>query len=514
MKRDILIAIVDDDERLAANIQDILEMEAFSVEVAHSGRAGLNLCREKSFDLALVDIKLPDMPGPILVKELTRIAPETEYIMITGYASLDSAIASIEENKVIGYEIKPLNMDRLVSLVRQVIRRKQAEEEKKNLEVKLRQFQKMEAIGTLAGGIAHDFNNLLMGMQGRVSLMQMGKDASHPDSEHLKVIEDNVKSAADLTKQLLGFARGGKYEVKPTDVNEVVNKSADMFGRTKKEIKIHRKSQKEIRTVEVDQGQIEQVLLNLYVNAWQAMPGTGEIYLETENVSLDASFVKPYGVKPGRYVKISVADTGVGMDKATQQRIFDPFFTTKKMGRGTGMGLASAYGIIKNHDGIIHVYSEKDKGTTFNIYLPATDAKGTAQRAESESRSEILRGTETVLLVDDEEMIIDVGQELLTTLGYTVLLAKSGREGIEIYKKNKDKIDMVLLDMIMPEMSGSETYARLKEINPDIKVLLLSGYSINGPAKEILARGCNGFIQKPFSMKNLSQRLREILDKE
>jgi len=211
-------------------------------------------------------------------------------------------------------------------------------------------------------------------------------------------------------------------------------------------------------------------------------------------------------------VKISMADTGVGMDKATQQRIFDPFFTTKEMGRGTGMGLASAYGIIKNHEGIINVYSEKDKGATFNIYLPATDAEGITQRAESERRSEILRGTETVLLVDDEEMIIDVGQDLLETLGYTVLLAKSGREGIETYKKNKDKIDMVLLDMIMPEMGGSETYERLKEINSDIKVLLSSGYSINGPAKEILSRGCNGFIQKPFSMKDLSQKLREILD--
>jgi CheY-like chemotaxis protein len=244
------------------------------------------------------------------------------------------------------------------------------------------------------------------------------------------------------------------------------------------------------------------------------MSGTGEIYLETENVSLDTSFVKYYGIIPGRYVKISVADTGIGMDEATRNRVFDPFFTTKEMDRGTGLGLASAYGIIKNHDGMINVYSEKGKGATFNIYLPATDAEDIAQRTESERLSEILKGTETVLLIDDEELIIEVGRELLEELGYTVFLARSGKEAIETYKKNKDEIDMVLLDMIMPEMDGGETYNRLKEINSDIKVLLSSGYSINGQAKTILPKGWNGFIQKPFDMKKLSQKLREILDKE
>ncbi len=211
-------------------------------------------------------------------------------------------------------------------------------------------------------------------MQGRTSLMLMDKDSTHPDFEHLKGIEDYVKSAADLTRQLLGFARGGKYEVRPTDLNELIKKSSRMFGRTKKEITIHPKYQEGIWTVEVDQGQIEQVLMNLYINAWQAMPGGGELYLETENVTLDENYIKPYDVEPGRYVKVSVTDTGVGMDEATRQRIFEPFFTTKEMGRGTGLGLASVYGIIKNHGGFINAYSEKGEGTTFNIYLAATEA--------------------------------------------------------------------------------------------------------------------------------------------
>jgi two-component system cell cycle sensor histidine kinase/response regulator CckA len=382
----------------------------------------------------------------------------------------------------------------------------------KKLEAQLQQMQRMEALGTLGGGVAHDFNNLLMGIQGRTSLMLMDKDSSHPDFEHLKGIEDYVKSAANLTKQLLGFARGGKYEVKPTDINELVKKSSNMFGRTKKEIKIHGKYQKDVWTIESDQGQIEQVLMNLYVNAWQAMPGGGELYLQTENVSLDEDYIKLFGIEPGRYVKISVTDTGVGMDEATRQRIFEPFFTTKEMGRGTGLGLASVYGIIKNHGGFINVYSEKGEGAAFNIYLPASESEVRGRRPEVSE--DVRHGDETVLLVDDEDMIIDVGEQLLQKLGYEVLIARSGKEAIEIYEKDKDKIDIVILDMIMPDMSGGDTFDSLKETNPEIKVLLSTGYSIDGQATEILNRGCNGFIHKPFNMKQLSGKLREILDKE
>ena len=379
----------------------------------------------------------------------------------------------------------------------------------KKLEAQLQQAQKMESLGTLAGGIAHDFNNLLMAIQGRTSIMLMRKDSSHPDIGHLKGIEDNIESAADLTRQLLGFARGGKYEVRPTDLNELIKKQNRMFSRTKKEVTIRGKYEKDLWSVEVDRGQIEQVLMNLYVNAWQAMPGGGNLNLETENVTLDENYVKPFSIEPGRYVKISVTDTGVGMDKATQKRIFEPFFTTKEMGRGTGLGLASAYGIIKNHGGFIDVYSEKGHGTTFHVFLPASE-KEVAE--EKKSDGDTLRGSETVLFVDDEDMIIEIADELFKELGYKVLIARSGKEAIETYEKNKEHIDIVLLDMIMPDMSGSDTYDRMKEIDPDIKVLLSSGYSINGQATVIMDRGCNGFIQKPFKMKELSQKLREILD--
>ena len=382
----------------------------------------------------------------------------------------------------------------------------------KKLEIQFQQAQKMEAIGTLAGGIAHDFNNLLMGIQGYISLMLFNVDRSHPHYENLKRIEDHVRNGASLTSQLLGFARRGKYEVKPADLNEILQRSSEMFERTRKEIKIFRKFQKDIWPVEVDRGQIEQVLLNLYVNAWQAMPEGGNLYLETKNVTLGPDDAKPFWLQPGKYVKVSVTDTGVGMEERMQQRIFEPFFTTKEMGRGTGLGLASAYGIVKNHGGFINVSSEIGHGSTFNIYLPPSErALKDAKKIYSE---EIPRGTETVLLVDDENTITEVIEKALTMMGYKVFLASDGEKALEVYRKNQDAIAVVILDMIMPGISGGKTYDLLKEINPGVKVLLSSGYSEDGEAARIMSRGCDGFIQKPFGIKELSQKIREILDKK
>jgi CheY-like chemotaxis protein len=241
------------------------------------------------------------------------------------------------------------------------------------------------------------------------------------------------------------------------------------------------------------------------------MPGGGDLYLQSENVSFDQNHAKPFGVEHSRYVKLSITDTGAGMDEATRRRIFDPFFTTKEMGRGTGLGLASVYGIVKNHGGVIEVKSQKGEGTTFTIHMPASD-KEVIEEKEVSGEALIFKGTETVLLVDDEDRIVDIGEKTLKYMGYKVLIARTGKEALERYKKNPAGIDIVILDMIMPEMGGGEVYDRLKEINPHVKVLLSSGYSINGEATEILERGCNGFVQKPFSMKELSQRVREILD--
>ncbi|MCX5819457.1 MAG: PAS domain S-box protein, partial [Deltaproteobacteria bacterium] len=328
-----------------------------------------------------------------------------------------------------------LNNARLYDQVKQELaERTRLEAERDLMQAKLLQIQKMEAVGTLAGGIAHDFNNLLMGIQGYASLTLLDLDPSHPHYERLKRIEEQVQSGADLTKQLLGFASGGRYEVKPADMNDILKKSSSMFGRTKKEITIHRKYGKDLSAVEVDRGQMEQVFMNLFVNAWQAMPGGGEIYLETEDVLLNDEQAISYAIKPGRYVKITVTDTGTGMDDKTRERIFDPFFTTKEMGRGTGLGLATVYGIIKGHGGMIHVDSEPGHGTTFNIYLPASEREVIGKKTET---GDIARGAETILLVDDEKMVLEVSREMLESLGYRVYAAGSGQEALAVYMEKR-----------------------------------------------------------------------------
>jgi len=397
----------------------------------------------------------------------------------------------------------------IYGIIRDITQRRRDEEEKKVLENRLRQAQKMEAIGTLAGGIAHDFNNLLMGIQGNISLLLMRCDPAHPYYDRLKKIEGHIENGSKLTSQLLGYARKGKYEAKPIDINHVVEETVQTFGRMKKQIRFYFNLAPDLDPVEADASQIEQVLINLFLNASDAMPGGGDITVTT-NMVHDIRFKSlTHDPRPGRYVLTSIRDTGVGMDGKTKERIFEPFFTTKEMGRGTGLGLASVYGIIKGHNGYIEVESEVSAGTTFHLFLPASEKK--IEKTAPGTSELILKGCETILLVDDEEGILEIGRSMVETLGYQVMTAHSGGEALDIYTAQQNRIDLVLLDMIMPGMNGGKVYDRLKSINPRINVLLISGYSIDGEAKEILARGCNGFMQKPFKIEALSRKIREIL---
>ena len=388
---------------------------------------------------------------------------------------------------------------------------RKAEEEKKNLEARLHQAQKMESLGTLAGGIAHDFNNLLMGIQGNASLMLLDYDSNHRHFSKLKNIEEYVQRGANLTSQLLGLARSGKYEIRSTDLNVLVQSSSEMFNRTRKEITIHRKFQDDIWIVGIDRGQIGQVLLNIFINAWQAMHGGGDLYIETENVFLNEDYVRPYSVQPGKYVKISIADTGIGMEDSVRQRVFDPFFTTREIGRGTGLGLASSYGIVRNHDGIITVESDLGKGSTFCLYFPVSENTAIQEKAVSRN---LVKGNEKILFIDDEEMVIDVGKHMLDRLGYEVVTANSGREAVEIFRSNYPSIEMVILDMIMPDMGGGETFDQLKDINPQVRVLLSSGYSINGQATEILNRAVPDSSRSRLISMNCLKRSEKSLTPE
>lgn len=375
-------------------------------------------------------------------------------------------------------------------------------------EAKVRQSQRMESLGKLAGGIAHDFNNLLMAIQGNASLILLGKKQTDPEYARLKNIEEYVKSGSELTRQLLGFARGGKYESKATNMNEVIRKSAELFGRTRKEIQIHAKYHDDLWSAEVDRGQMDQVLMNLYINAWQAMPGGGDLFLETRNAFIENACFMGHKVPPGEYVEISVSDTGEGIDPEILTHIFEPFFTTRESGRGTGLGLASVYGIVKNHSGFIDVQSIRGEGSKFTIILPACKQK---LATDETFQKEVRQGKETILLVDDEEMVLDIGKDMLEALGYTVFTAGSGASALECLKEYERNIDLVILDMVMPGMNGGNTYNCIREMKHDVKVLLSSGYSMDGQAAEIMKQGCDGFIQKPFHIGELSRRLGSLL---
>jgi len=390
--------------------------------------------------------------------------------------------------------------------------RKKAEEEKENLQEQLFQSQKMESIGRLAGGIAHDFNNILTGIMGYAELLKMTfRDLSTLEGEAADVILKNAERATDLTKQLLGFARKGKYNPLPLNINDLIRDTVIISEKIfEKNIKVNFDLTKNVNIIEADKIQIDQVLTNIFINAKDAMPMGGDITVKTENVYIDEEFAKKYPeLESGKFVKISIADTGIGIPDEVRKHIFEPFFTTKGLGKGTGLGLATVYGIIKNHNGHVFCESEPGRGSTFTIYLPVSEK----EIQEVFHYKDIIKGKEKILLVDDEESIRNIGQKQLENLGYKIILAADGKEAVKIYKEKKGKIDLILLDIIMPESGGKETYRELKKINPDIKVIVMSGYSQDEKANEIMNDGALGFIQKPFKIHELSKIIYEILKK-
>jgi len=381
----------------------------------------------------------------------------------------------------------------------------------KKLEQQLLQSQKMESIGTLAGGIAHDFNNILGGILGYASFMKTKMDEGHPFSGYIDTIESGAMRAAELTSQLLAFARGGKYETRPIDLNRIVDETLKLLGRTlDKSIEIDSRLYPELPTVEADAGQMQQVLMNLCVNAGDAMPGGGRMLIETNLETLDKRYAEKHmEAKPCEYVVVTITDNGIGMDKETIHRIFEPFFTTKDEGKGTGLGLSMVYGVVKNHGGFIDVDSEPREGSTFKVFLPVS---GKTEVRRSTETDKLAGGNELILVADDEEPMRRLAREILEAYGYRVLLAEDGVEAVEIIRGQNGEIDLVILDMVMPKMGGRETYLRMKETHPLIKVLLSTGYSRDEKAQEILDSGAMGFVQKPYHVDSLLSAVRDVLD--
>lgn len=388
--------------------------------------------------------------------------------------------------------------------------------EKKILEAQLRQAHKMEAIGTLAGGIAHDFNNILQAISGYTELLFMGKESGDPDRSKLEAIEKSLQRASDLTKQLLIFGRKVESKLRPMNLKQEVVHVSNLLGRTiSKMISIELYLAENVKSINADPVQLEQIILNLGINARDAMPDGGKLIFETENVILDEEYCKAHlGATPGEYTLLSVSDTGHGMDKKTLGHIFEPFYTTKEMGKGTGLGLAMVYGIVKSHRGYIMCYSEPGQGTTFKIYFPVDQSQAEERKEAKKEAVEMLGGTERVLLVDDEKTVLDTGKGILEHFGYTAITAESGERAIEIFERKKDHIDLVILDIGMQGIGGHKCLQKLLEIDPKVKVVISSGYSAKGKVKETLESGAIGFIGKPYRLTDMVKQVREIFDKD
>ena len=390
---------------------------------------------------------------------------------------------------------------------------KRAEKERENLQAQLFQAQKMESVGTLAGGVAHDFNNLLQAMRGNIEMLLQSKSADHPDARRLQTVTKSMDRAASLVRQLLFFSRKIEFNKVRVDVNREVRDVVQILNRTiPKMITLELHLESAVWIVSGDPVQVEQVLLNLASNAVDAMPGGGRLVIETGNVVLDEDFVKKHpGSIAGSFVLLSVTDTGYGMDKEVLGHAFDPFFTTKEVDKGTGLGLASAYGIVKAHGGYIQCYSEPGEGTTIKIYWPAVqDNEGMTKESSQETSPE--GGSETILVVDDDPQIHELTAEALEMLGYRVRLAGSGEQALEIYQEHQSAIDLVLLDLNMPGMGGHRCLKELLRINPAAKVVIASGYSAHGQGKAALSSGAKDFIGKPYQLKELAAMVRKVLN--
>ncbi len=387
--------------------------------------------------------------------------------------------------------------------------------DKKRLEAQILQTQKMEAVASLAGGMAHNFNNILVGIMGYAEYLLAKKDKEDPDYKALTTIYEGTVRASELTRQLLNTARAGEYYPQEINLNDIIKKLLPLIqGTFDKSIEIKTDLAANLAPIEGDAGQLEQSLLNLAINARDAMSSDGVLTFKTKNQHLDERFVKNHlDAGEGDYVLLSVSDTGHGISPQIQGRIFEPFFTTKEDKGGTGMGLCSVYGIVKNHKGLITVASDVGKGATFTLYFP------TGSEKVEETQWPVLKKrkgkkNELILLIDDEPVVREMWGDFLNTLGYRVITARDGKEGIGVFEQNRDQIDLVILDLIMPRLGGKETLIRIKEINPDIKVIITSGYTEYEKMREMLGKKTVGFIPKPSQLAEISLKIQEVLHKK
>ncbi|MBT3379232.1 MAG: response regulator [Lentisphaerae bacterium] len=462
--------------------------------------------------VVFIDGVLPDGNATDLLSDDAAVGT-APVILMAPDDSLSAAIAGIKAGATDCLVKADISPDGVLKVIEKSLRERANMAEQKAVEEQFRQTTKMQAIGELAGGIAHDFNNLLGGILGEANMLTFEYPPDSAAHKAAKSIELAATRGADLTRQLMGFARRGKYRVEPVSLHATIQEVVSLLGRTiPKSIRITLDLGADHATVQGDPSQMEQVMLNLAINARDAMPKGGVLTFRTDVTDLDEKQCQAHpGSSPGQYLEIMVEDNGHGMERETLSRVFEPFFTTKEPGSGTGMGLATVYGIVKNHGGFVLVDSEPEEGTTFSILLPLSqDAAEEKQEKTEEPRQ--VRQAGRVLLVDDEEMLRNVVSRMLAKLKYQVVTASNGKEAVDYYAKSGDDVDLVILDMMMPVMDGRDCFRGLKEMDPDVKVLLSTGSAFEGQSQALMGEGVLGFVQKPYRMNELADKIKEILE--
>jgi PAS domain S-box-containing protein len=619
------VLVVDDDAQMLRTITDILRLRGYSALVAATGKEALEITRrmKDAPAVALVDLKLPDMDGIELVARLHEIAELTEVVILTGNASVDSAVRALRENSN-DYLVKPVQPDQLVGTIERAGERWQrrraelamresegrlrlifehvsdalfiAEDSgaivdanpaacalsgqsiqtlrslkmgdvlpesslengrnlstaptrlgsdlfrrhdgkvldvrsaafapgvlvytvrdltrERELEDRLGQAQKMEAVGQLAGGVAHDFNNLLTVIMSYSSMLLTDAGTTTEVRADIQEISDAAGRAAALTRQLLAFSRKQVLQLRAVSVNAVVTDVEKMLRRLiGEDISLNTHLDSDLALINGDSGQLEQVLINLAVNARDAMPNGGALTITTANVLLsDEHSERHLGAAPGEYVMLAVTDTGSGMTREVQQRLFEPFYTTKGVGKGTGLGLATVHGIVKQSGGDIYVYSEPGDGTTFKVYFPRLRKSSEVMTTTAEHRAMVPRGSETLLLAEDDEALRALSARVLIGLGYKVLIARTGGEALRMVGQYEGRIDLIATDVVMPEMNGSQLVEQVLEARPNIRVLFMSGYTDDEVMRRGVIDGQTAFLQKPFTPDLLAHKVREVLD--
>ena len=462
------------------------------------------------WDIVLSDYSMPGFSGTEALSVLRGRNVDIPFIFVSGTIGEEMAVSALKSGAQ-DYVLKG-NLKRLLSAVERALREAEGKKERRRLETQVNQLARFEAIGRLAGGIAHDFNNVLGSILGWAELGQGDLPEGHRARERLLKIRAQAERAAALTRQLLAFARRQVLQPQNLDVNALVSESVSLMGKVIGEnVHIELSLAPEMEPAWADASQIEQIVMNLCINARDAMPNGGRLAISTQATELkpDANEYRPY-IRPGRYILLSVADTGTGMDTVALDHIFEPFFTTKEPGKGTGLGLATVYGIVKQHNGIIEVESEQGKGTRFRVYLPV--GAGAVAAREKKPAIEVRRGTETILIAEDNDDLREAAREMIEALGYRVLLAHDGEEAVQIFSENSKAIDLVLLDVVMPRMKGTVALAAIAAIKPGMPAIFTTGYASEADSLAANRRKRVAILQKPYGTATLGQQIRALLD--